>query len=73
MKQLFEGLYFRNGWRDLLQIWYMFSPDMPAPALANLVLLGLEMMKLQMAVKSYFVLCVNILTFFAHTPFSCAA
>jgi len=31
-EQLFEGLYFRNGWRNLLQIWYVFSPDMPAPA-----------------------------------------
>ena len=31
-EQLFKGLYFRNSWRDLLQIWYAFSPDMPAPA-----------------------------------------
>jgi len=29
---LYEGLYFRNGWCDLLQIWYVFSPNMPAPA-----------------------------------------
>jgi len=30
-KQLLEGLYFKNGWRDLLQTWYVLSPDMPAP------------------------------------------
>ena len=29
---LFEGLYFKNGWRDLLHIWYVYSPDMLAPA-----------------------------------------
>jgi len=28
----FEGLYFRDGWHDLLQIWYVSSPDMLAPA-----------------------------------------
>jgi len=32
MNDFFEGLYFRNGWCDLLQIWYVFSPDMLAPA-----------------------------------------
>ena len=31
-ERLFEGLYFRNGWRNLLQIWYVFSPNKPAPA-----------------------------------------
>ena len=30
MSNFFEGS--RNGWRDLLQIWYMISPDMLAPA-----------------------------------------
>ena len=25
----FEGSYFSNDWRDLLQIWYVVSPDMP--------------------------------------------
>jgi len=29
---LFEDLYFRNGWCDLLQIWYVFFPNTPAPA-----------------------------------------
>ena len=28
---LFEGSYLRNGWQDLLQIQYVFSPNMPAP------------------------------------------
>ena len=31
MTDFFEGLYLRNSWCDLLQIWYEFSPDMPAP------------------------------------------
>ena len=31
-KILFEGLYFKNGWHDLLQIWYVFSPNLSAPA-----------------------------------------
>jgi len=29
----FLCLYIRNGWRKLLQIWYVLSPDMPALAL----------------------------------------
>ena len=29
-ERLFEGLYFKNGWRNLLQMWCVFSPDMPA-------------------------------------------
>jgi len=31
-EQLFEGLYFRNGKYNLLQICYLFSSNMPAPA-----------------------------------------
>ena len=30
-EQLFEDLYFRNDWHNLLQIWYVFSPNMMAP------------------------------------------
>ena len=39
----------------------------------NLVLFGLEITQLQMGIKSYFALCVNILTLCTHTPFSWAA
>ena len=31
-EQLFKGSYFRNAWPDLLLIWYVFSPNMPASA-----------------------------------------
>ena len=31
-ERLFKGLYFRNTWRNLLQICYVLSPDMLAPA-----------------------------------------
>jgi len=31
-ERLFEGLYFRNGWHDLFQIWYVFSSHMPVSA-----------------------------------------
>jgi len=31
-EQLFEGSYLRNSWHDLLQIWYVFYPNMPALA-----------------------------------------
>ena len=30
--RLFEGSYLGNGWPDLLQIWYIVYPDVPAPA-----------------------------------------
>jgi len=36
---------------------------------ANLVLFGQEIMELRMHVKSYFILCVNILTLCMHAPF----
>ena len=32
ISDFFEGLYFKNGWQNLLQICYVFSPDMLAPA-----------------------------------------
>ena len=28
--QIFEGLYFRIGWHDLLQMWFV-SPNKPVP------------------------------------------
>jgi len=72
-ERLFEGLYFRNGWRDLLQIWYVFSPDMPAPAQQIWSCLVKRQMRMQMRIKSYFVLHVNILTLCVYAPFSWAA
>jgi len=61
-EQLFEGLYLRNSWHDLLQIWYVFSPDMPALAQQLLVLFDKENTELRTRVKLCYVLCVNILT-----------
>ena len=65
-------VYFQNGWHDLLQIWYVFFTDMPAPAQQFRFAWSMTM-ELRMCVRSYFVLRVNISTLCMHAPFSWAA
>jgi len=66
---LFEGLYLRNGLCNLLQIWYVVSVDMPAPA--QQIWFSLDK-RSRTGVKLYFVLHVNILMLFTYAPFPLA-
>ena len=61
-EQLFEGSYLRNGWCDLLQIWYAFSPDMLAPAQQIWSFFMQEITELQRCINHFKKIYVDILT-----------
>ena len=68
--QNFADSYFKNGLRDVIQIWNVHGlPDIEANCTVTLVPFGEDITELWMCENHDFVIPVNILTPFAHALF----